>query len=409
MSREIHERIDEIEAFLSRYQGIWSREVVAQFPYDEPLVSDEWSALISNLDPDDISTIECRRGTGSLPEGELKSMLEENFALSSFYTHPQSPDADLPGPSRTSGVSQKKQHEIDTLLELVEPHFQRLRVAEVFDFCGGMGHFAAAAVSSFNVKATTFDFSEELQGKGKQRYVDLCSDSRIRFAHADVRQSSSHPLIPRLSALDGQRSAIGLHTCGDLAQCFVDAVIEAEIPLFFSVPCCYYKGSTNTQSFSEDEPTLSPEALWLASRSHCQVNIGGELGYRVKYFRFMMHLYLCEVCGIREFVGLGHSTKTLYRAGFEEYAEEQLRRLAVENPSSHRGPLREFSRRSSRIKIVKEMIASSVIRNSFGRLIEVLIVLRRAAKIGVRGYAVSVEACFDERVSPRNLLITARK
>jgi hypothetical protein len=335
-------------------------------------------------------------------------MLEENFELSSLWSFPSSVDAPLPGPSRLSGVSQKKQHEIDVLLDRISPHLEQVNGSSVFDYCGGVGHLAAAVAERFSQRVTTFDISTELQDKGRQRYASLCSGSTLDFVCMDLRQCPPDPLIPigLGDAAKGCGLAIGLHTCGDLATHFIDSAIVAGLPSFFSIPCCYYKGHKEVTG-SAQIAQISPEAMWLASRSHCQVNIGADLGYRVKYYRFMMHLYLCEVCGLNQFVGLGHSAKALYRGTFEEYGREQLRRLNVEDPESHDRSLSAFASSSPNVALVKNMIASSVIRNSFGRLVEVLIVLRRAASIADSGYRVSVEACFDERLSPRNLLITA--
>jgi hypothetical protein len=91
------------------------------------------------------------------------------------------------------------------------------------------------------------------------------------------------------------------------------------------------------------------------------------------------------------------------QAGFSELASKVLveRRLPPATPTELRFHADEAEREHARIRRL------SLPRNLLARLVEVSVVLDRAAALEERGQCVLVAELFDQRVTPRNTVLLA--
>jgi hypothetical protein len=131
-----------------------------------------------------------------------------------------------------------------------------------------------------------------------------------------------------------------------------------------------------------------------------------DLKLKVKLYRYAIHLLLTDQYGLADVLSLGNSPHSLYDRPFSAYALEQLRRLSVTATHSE-AELDEFFAQETVQRTIHNMIAAGFIRNALGRVLELYLLLDRAIFLEEKGYDVSVAEFFDERISPRNIGITA--
>jgi hypothetical protein len=133
-----------------------------------------------------------------------------------------------------------------------------------------------------------------------------------------------------------------------------------------------------------------------------------ELKLKVKYFRYAIHVLLHDEYEIKELVSLGNSSPKLYDESFGNYVIEQFRRINL--PLRHtKDELDAYYATPVLQELIWNMLTAGLIRNAFGRLMELYILIDRALYLEEHGYTVQLLEFFDEPVSPRNLGIVARK
>jgi len=215
-----------------------------------------------------------------------------------------------------------------------------------------------------------------------------------------------------LAALQQGRSvAVGLHTCGNLANSQLFAASKAECPIVLNFSCCYYKMSGKDYFISNYgkrcQLRLTPEARTLAGRSSRKSRDAYDLSKRVKRYRYLIHLFFYHEMGIRKFRALGNSPRSLYRGDFVEYGLEQLRRIGRADNSVMARKLQSFYGEEKYREIVHQMILANIIRSVAARPLELLLLLDRAIYMEEQGYQVTLAEYFDEVLSPRNIGILA--
>lgn len=131
-----------------------------------------------------------------------------------------------------------------------------------------------------------------------------------------------------------------------------------------------------------------------------------HLKQKVKFYCYAIHILLHDEYGRGELTALGNSSPKLYDESFGTYALEQLKRIGLA-PKHSKEELDDFFNHPSRQKLITDMIAAGLVRNAFGRLLEMYILLDRVCYLEEQGYKVSLMAFFDESLSPRNLGIVA--
>jgi hypothetical protein len=110
--------------------------------------------------------------------------------------------------------------------------------------------------------------------------------------------------------------------------------------------------------------------------------------------------------GMKELISLGNSSPKLYDESFGNYVIEQFRRKNL--PLHHtKAELDAYFTDPGRQELIWKMLTAGLIRNAFGRLMELYILLDRVLYLNEQGYQVQLLEFFDEPVSPRNLGIVA--
>ncbi|MBA2404176.1 MAG: methyltransferase, partial [Bdellovibrionales bacterium] len=301
----------------------------------------------------------------------------------------------------------KKQHEIKKLAPYVNAFYQEHKINKVVDIGGGIGHLAQSLANHYQLATTSLDMDPVMQQTGKDRQLN----NQVEYIQVKVDASDAK----FKQVLSSGCMTLGLHTCGQLANHQIMASCQEKIKGIISFGCCYEKlqHAEAAQNISQAAKDLSSPihfnyfALTLATRAHRKMHEKDyELKLKVKFYRYAIHILLHDEYDKKELIPLGNSNPKLYDDSFGNYVEEQFRRINL--PLKHtKDQLDAYYASSDRQELIWKMLTAGLIRNAFGRVMELYILLDRVLYLEEHGYKVQLLEFFDEPVSPRNIGIVA--
>ncbi len=406
-------RFLEIHEFLKPYQRIWQNEIMLLYP--DPLVDypSDWIKELSRFqDMQDNIDLEKKKVSHLLKNPELLALYERIEELSEVPKAPQLPP--MPENSYTwLYIIPKKQYEIKAIAPLVNAYYHEKKIKRIIDIGGGIGLLAQTLNNQYGLKITSLDLDPILQNTGAKRHAVNAKDPSNKVSYINVKVDGRSPEFKKLLAPNSM--TLGLHTCGNLANDQIKGSAECGLPLIINFGCCYHKleharESENISALAQSLPDkfeMSQFALTLSSRAHRKMDEKDyHLKQKVKLYRYAIHILLHDEYGQGELTALGNSSPKLYDESFGTYALEQFKRISLE-PKHSKEELDDFFNHPIRQKLIKDMIAAGLIRNAFGRLLEMYILLDRVCYLEEQGYKVQLLEFFDESLSPRNLGIVA--
>ena len=321
------------------------------------------------------------------------------------------------------GVSSKKRHEIELMLGAVNRVRALLegpssRKSTVIDYAGGIGYFAQALAHSQLLQVVSIDYDAKLQETGiaRDRKRKPAKAPLIQYIKRDILTEGNDSFGSTLEGLNTKTSTTrpllftGLHSCGSLSTALIREACAEGADAVLNSPCCYHKTRSADQQLSKTGQefgiSLSGKALTLAGRGLARSLEEYCTSRRVKYFRYLFHLFTLEELGADGMVPLGNSPLKLYKGEFLVYGLEQLNRLE-QNSSRSRSALRSFySSRNMREK-AWDLVYRNIARGFLSRPLELLLILDRARFLEESGFDTQVFSLFDRKISPRNICIQA--
>lgn len=399
-----------LAGFLSFYKDFWSEEVLTRYPHCFEVFPEDWLHELLEFPLEKLYALDRGRACELIQSPSLKDYFRQSIELVSTPSYRRTASTSIP-PRAFTMVKEKKRCEIETLAEFVVNLSQKEKIAQVLDLCGGIGFLAQVLAHHFSIATLCIDSDQKLQNTGSARHqrTHLNNSAALSYICKDLREADRG----LAEFLNPKHLSLGLHTCGSLANHHLRLSLELDSPFVLNFGCCYYKAKINEFNISKlgqsTGITLTQPGLTLASRSHRDGEKAFYFSKRVRRFRYMMHLYLYHELGMRSFVSLGRSHKGLYEGEFAEYGMEQLRRLELPTPSRTLQRLSNFYRCEKQQKVVQKMICANIIRAATGRVIELYAICDRGALLEEQGYEVGLANYFDEKLSPRNVGIFARK
>lgn len=400
----ISEHLYKIISLLEEYRSYWDLEIIYEYPNFKTGFRESWVSYLNTLSIDDLFYLQKYHLEGSVPVG-LSDLIKSIQTLKEVRIE-RAFREELPTMAYQF-MTEKKRHEINQVVGLLEGEELLARDERILDFCGGAGYLGRTLSHYYGSRVRSVDFDHSLQRRGEERLSCLGPGSRegeIEFLCCDVLKDCDY-LSRNIDGLDG---LVGIHTCAHLSDVQIELFKKFKAKWFLNVSCCYYKTKDPFYSFSKLTKTqnfnLSKESLLLAARGEDLDLESFRFAMHVKYFRYMLHLYMVDVLG-QGFVAMGGLRKAEYKLEFSEYAQRQL--LSVLELEVSREELSSFERDGSNRQKVGEMIACNTFRVLFSRLVELYITLDRACSLEEEGYGVDVFQIFDSKVSPRNLAIFA--
>jgi hypothetical protein len=407
------QRFLEIHEFLKPYQRIWQNEIMLLYPepfQDYPM---EWVEELAGFhEKADLIELEKKNVAHLIKGACLRSFyqrIEELSAVPKISEYPAMPENN----STWLYIIPKKQYEIKTLAPLVNAYYESKKIKRIIDIGGGIGLLAQTLNNQYGLKVTTLDMDPVLQKTGSTRHEKNARNPENKVSYYNVQVDTHEPEFRKL--LEPENMTLGLHTCGTLANHQIISSAENKLPLIINFGCCYHKlehiqGSENISALAQSLPDkieMSHFALTLSARAHRKMDDKDyDLKLKVKLYRYGIHFLLRDEYGYPGLVTLGNSSPALYDESFGTYVLEQLKRIN-QKPLHTKEELDQYFDEKARKDLIWKMIAAGLIRNAFGRLLELYILLDRVCYLEEQGYEVKLMEFFNESLSPRNLGIVA--
>jgi len=357
-------------------------------------VSRGWVGFLLALDDDELRRCEAHGLASRLPEivgapgdlADLAADLTEATRLPALRVDPRAPL-----PSALRAVSARKREQLPALLGAVGAMAEG--AARIVDVGAGSGHFTRLAAEMFERDTVGIE-----RDAGRVAAAVARGGERARFVALDACRE---PLV--LAADD---LAVGLHACGELGDRLVTAAADAGCDVAL-VSCCLQKiPGPERAPLSRVGISLRRNTLGLANltaqpqgvEASIDVTIEGRLS-RYALLR-LLRARGVEVAPGEEMRGINRR-----RAGLGDIAARalSLRGLPPASPAEiahHEGESRLRYAQIRRLSLPRSMLA---------RLVELAVVLDRAAWLEENGAHVRVAALFDRAVTPRNLAIFASR
>ena len=404
---DFKKRFQEIAEFLQPYQRIWENEIMLMYPNPLDEIPAEWIADLAKFkNKEDVIKLSRKEVDGLVT---TPSLLEFYHRIEELCQVPTIEKL-VPFPEQKNSylyMIPKKQHEIKNLAPFVNHFTKKHGIKNVIDIGGGVGHLAQTLTGHYRLKTTTLDMDPVLQETGRVRF------KREDVNYINIKVDSENEKFK--SILTPDSLTLGLHTCGPLAIHQMKGSSSRRIKGLINFGCCYEKllPHPECQNVSQIAKTLATPlifnrfALTLATRAHRKMNDKDyELKLKVKYYRYAIHFLLHDEYGIEGLTSLGNSHPSLYDESFGSYVLKQFETIQTPLKHSHEELNQYFSSEKLQ-KLIWNMLSADLIRNAFGRLMELYLLLDRAIYLEETGYTVQLLEFFEESISPRNLGIVA--
>lgn len=398
------ERFSQIVDFLKPYQTIWQNEIMLRYPTPLEGYPEAWvNELLQFQERQELIKLERKQFEDLLLEGDLRNFYERRKSLIGVPFAPEY--APMPENHNTFlFMIPKKQYEIRKLAPMINSLYQNHAIGKIVDIGGGIGLLAQTLANQYGHKVCSVDLDPIMQKTGLERHRKNATNPQNLVEYRNVKVELGDGEFAGLVSPDVM--TVGLHTCGSLAVAQIEASSRKKARSIVNFGCCYHKlNDQNISKFAQEHGSfhLTQFALTLASRAHLKLpEKDYDFKLKVKYFRYAIHFLLHDLYGIKELVTLGNSNRDLYEGEFSTYALEQFKRINL-GPQHTALELDEYFKSAAIQDLILKMLAAGTLRDTFGRPLELLLLLDRAIYLEEQGYEVELLQCFDEVTSPRNL------
>jgi SAM-dependent methyltransferase len=304
-------------------------------------------------------------------------------------------------PALFRGVSARKREQLGTLVEVLRP-FAR-RAERVVDVGAGSGHFSRLSAELFGRETLALDRNALRLERGSALHRQRSRTTGaldVQFVQADL---SRQELPLRRTDL-----AVGLHACGGLGDRLVVAAARARCDVAL-ISCCLqkidgprrYALSGAAGDFSVGKSELGLTNLTIRAEG-VEATVAENLrGREVRLaLRQLLRARGVELRAGEEMRGINRRRA---HAGLEELASRGFALRGLTPPTAKE--LRFHAEKARRDHASIRRL--SLPRHFLARLVELAIVLDRAAKLEESGLDAQVVELYERRVTPRNTLLLA--
>jgi hypothetical protein len=202
--------------------------------------------------------------------------------------------------------------------------------------------------------------------------------------------------------------AVALHACGELHRSLLRESVSSDVEAFDIAPCCYYLGAGEVyRPFTRSlQLELSRDDLRLAV-TETVTAVGREVAKRDQEMAWKLGYDQLrrEQCGVERYLPIKPIKKAWLGEDFAAFcrrlAEREKRVLPAQTDWGHYEQL-GWQRQA-------EVMRLSLVRAAFRRSLEMWLVLDMANYIAANGYRVSLATFCSRELTPRNILISARR
>ena len=389
---ELTARSEALHRLLSVTKPLWEPR-----PFENPAppwteTHSELTAFLEALDNDALSTLEA--DPDALRQA-LAPWLPELPAAASVDALPSG--ALTPSPPPFPNVPARKAAQIEAFLRALETLGPP--AGSAVDWCAGKGHLSRALAARFGLTVRALEKDLHLITAGNR----LAKGQPISFEAADVLAG---PI-----ALERGEHLCALHACGGLHDAALQTFSRSHGGQLFLAPCCYALHRIDAghwQSWAKSAPAiqLDPHALRLAAADLATAPAGVRARRaRELVLRQAFDLFQRETFKRDRYLPCPSMPAAIIDGGFEAFATEAAAHHGLALPDQLDGDrwMAAGAERAARVR------RRNLLRLAFGRVLELRIVLDRALWLAEQGFAVSLTTFCDRALTPRNLLLTARR
>lgn len=415
---DIKKHYQHIAAYLGQTRAVWAHEVLERDPSLWPKEYQELLQEVSQLSHYEKWKILEQRSPHPLTS--VSRRLQHHLELCEKLTKLPSIQSQrtLKLPSWAfKKVRHKKQHEISVLAQVLDEIRQQIGPSQLIDIGGGQGHFARVMSHYFNWETTSIDREQkfiELGLKRLKKYPPPKNAAKLDLKRLDFQGLESPDQIGVENLFQKNSFSLGLHTCGSLAVRHLQTHQNFQTKGLLNFGCCYGKiqkeEDLNLSKTALESPVQwSTPALNLAARAHAQLSYPDFcMQERVKSYRYALGLFLESRFPGEDVSSVGNAPGRNYLGPFTSYARVKFDYLNRAWGLELEKELEEFYYSHETRQKLEQLFCADIIRWSFGRLLELAILLDRALYVSEDGkQKVQLVQFFEESISPRNIGLLA--
>ncbi|PMH46778.1 SAM-dependent methyltransferase [Vibrio sp. 10N.286.49.B3] len=273
---------------------------------------------------------------------------------------------------------------------------------EWLEWCAGKGFLGRILAQQSHQKVTSFEWQQALCDSG-QEIADKQSIP-MHFIQGDA-------FTPEAKAVfNPNQHAVALHACGDLHVRLLELSVYYQLPAITISPCCYHLINSEHYRPLSEQAQLS---TLLFTRSELSIPLhetvtGGERVKRHRrlemIYRLGLQLLLTEQYGAQSYIPIPSIKKSLLANGFQAFchwASEKKQLGLVDCDWDYYANEGE--------KRFKQMERLSLVQQVYRRAIEIWLAMDKALYLQENGYQVEMSTFCQREVTPRNILIHAKK
>lgn len=273
----------------------------------------------------------------------------------------------------------------------------------IIDWCSGKGHLSRVIQRNMRQTVHCLEWDKDLVDQGKELVRQAQLD--VHYHHHDVLQALPEPLN------HSDYAHIALHACGDLHLQLLHHAATSKATALALSPCCYQKTKSEiyqplSKIAKNSRLVLNKAALQLAVQETVTARKGEQKQReQAQEWRLAFDALQREIRGVDTYLNIPSLKSGILKKDFEHFCQwaASQRELALPADTDFGYWLDQGQKR------YQDVFRLELLRQLFNRPLELWLVLDRALYLEEHAYQVSVTRFCESAVSPRNLLIQARR
>jgi len=389
----------QLSKLLQAYQPLWQQQA---FVERQLSWVNEHNALYEHLQCVDDSLLRALQESPALLLQYLQPQVPGLSSLTPFYNWPWLKSRDLPPVDRfyPRGIPGRKWLQLQAFSQKLRP----CSPAYV-DWCSGKGYLGRYLSVVDKQSVHCLEWSADLVELGRE----YCQQYQVKFSQQDV-------LMPNVSEhLERGQHIVALHACGDLHQQLLKLGAGAKVRGISLAPCCYQKTAQKVyHPLSVMGANSGLELSKADLHSAVQETVTAPLNVQKKRrqlqaWRLGFDLWQRDIQGKDEYLSTPSLPQSSINLGFDGFCQKlaQLSGLDERPGYSQECDFSSYEEKGwQRFELAERL---DLIRQVFRRPLELWLVLDKALFLEEQGYSVEVGQFCERQLSPRNLMIQARR
>ncbi|MFF7105990.1 methyltransferase [Pseudomonas sichuanensis] len=394
---QLLERFQALDHFLLQHQPLWRPRPFTELQLGWESQYPELSAWLRNRTLEQAEAVQQHpeQLPAPAPFPQLASLARQLSAVGEL------PDAGLhpAGHRLDANVPGRKWQQIEAFsrrLSFSQPTRHWL------DWCSGKGHLGRRLLQA-GQQLTCLEYDAELVNAGQ-----ALSDHHQLPAHhvqQDVMAADS------MQQLDGEKSVVALHACGDLHVRLLHLASQQGCPQLAVAPCCYnriqgeqYRAISTAAQASALQLSIGDLGLPLSEAVTSSARVRRQRDSSMAR-RLGFDLLQRQQRGIDAYLPTPSLPVDWLKKPFEQYCRDlaALRQVELSGTTDWTALESQGWQRLAQVRNLE------LVRNLFRRPLELWLVLDRALYLQEQGYAVRVGLFCEYPLTPRNLLLLAER